>query len=74
MDINLDKSVSLKKKKKRYPQENFTVFFQLVTCHFLHIVNPLILHCFKVFIGSLIARVSQQNTGGRYNLQKNTVH
>lgn len=38
------------------------------TCHFLHIVNPLILHCFKVLMRSLVARISQKNTSSRYHL------
>lgn len=46
------------------------MFLQHVTCHFLHIVNPLILHGFKMLIGRLITRVSQQNTGSRYDLLK----
>lgn len=48
------------------------MFLQHVTCHFLHIVNPLILHGFKMLIGRLITRVSQQNTGSRYDLLKKT--
>lgn len=44
------------------------MFLQHVTCHFLHIVNPLILHGFKMLIGRLITRVSQQNAGSRYDL------
>lgn len=46
------------------------MFLQHFTCHFLHIVNPLILHGFKMLIGRLITRVSQQNTGSRYDLLK----
>lgn len=46
------------------------MFLQHFTCHFLHIVNPLILHSFKMLIGRLITRVSQQNTGSRYDLLK----
>lgn len=46
------------------------MFLQHVTCHFLHIVNPLILHGFKMLVGCLITTVSQQNTGSRYDLLK----
>lgn len=48
----------------------FTASLWYLTCHFLHIVNPLILHRFKVLIRSLVARISQQNTSSRYHLKK----
>lgn len=40
-----------------------------VTCHFFHVVNPLILHGFKVVKRSLVARVSQQDTSGWHHLK-----
>lgn len=40
------------------------------TCHFLYIVNPLIFHGLKMFVRSLVARISQQNTSSRYNLKQ----
>lgn len=49
----------------------FTASSEYLTCHFLHIVNPLILHCFKVLVSSLVAGISQQNTSSRDNLKQN---
>jgi len=38
------------------------------TCHFFYIVNPLVFHGLKMFISSLISRISQEDTSSWYYL------
>lgn len=41
-----------------------------LTCHLLHVVDPLVLHGFKVLVSRLVAGVPQQNTSRGDNLRR----